>query len=335
MTNNFYCVIFLSEKKEIHMEWDWLLDALIDSAKLLPFLFIAYILIECIEALTAKKVGSAKFYKGRWAPLVGASFGMLPQCGFSVVATDLYSKSKITVGTLIAIFISTSDEAIPILLSNMTSTKVLYMLLALIGAKIVIGVVSGYLIDFITQKIIKTKPIETAAQLPQEDEHHEHEHDHEHCENQKDEIIHKGCCGHEIEEDHMHPAKQYVLHPLIHTLKIFAYILIVNIAFGALVYFVGEERIADFLTGAKYFAPLFAVLIGLIPNCASSVVLTNLMLIGGLNFSACLAGLIVNAGIAYLVLFKQNKNQKANISIIATVSAIAILTGYVMMLFGI
>jgi len=311
------------------MDWDWLLDALIDSAKLLPFLFIAYVLIECIEALTAKKVGSAKFYKGKLAPLVGASFGMIPQCGFSVVATDLYSRSKITIGTLIAIFISTSDEAVPILLSNLSSVKIVYMLLALIGAKLVIGVVSGYLIDFVTQKIIKIKPIESANDCPS-DEHGEHNHP-----ETEEQVVHKGCCGHNIEEDHIHPAKQYVLHPLIHTLKIFAYILIINIAFSALVYFVGEERISDFLTNAKYFAPLFAVLIGLIPNCASSVVLTNLLLIGGLSFSACLAGLIVNAGIAYLILFKQNKNIKANFAIIGTMTAISVLTGYVMMLFGI
>ena len=312
------------------MEWDWMLDALIDSAKLLPFLFIAYILIEFLEAAFSKKVGSAKFYKGKWAPLVGASFGMIPQCGFSVVATDLYSRQKITIGTLIAIFISTSDEAMPILISNMTSLKVLYLLLALIASKLVIGVVSGYMVDFINNRIIKTKPV-----VVQNDEH-DHEHlDQENCDDACETAVHKGCCGHDIEEDHVHPAKQYVLHPLIHTLKIFAYILVVNILFGLLIYFVGEERIAEFLTNAKYFTPLVACLIGLIPNCASSVVLTNLLLIGGLSFSACLTGLIVNAGIAYLVLFKQNKNQKANFAIIGVMSAIGIITGYVMMLFGI
>lgn len=307
------------------MSWDWLLDALIDSAKLLPFLFIAYILIECIESLTAKKVGSSKFYKGKWAPLVGASFGMVPQCGFSVVATDLYSRQKITIGTLIAIFISTSDEAVPILLSNMTSVKILYILLALLGAKLVIGVVSGYLVDFVANRIIKIKPIGAEDNTLKECEQNCAEH----------EVVHKGCCGHDIEEDHVHPAKQYVLHPLIHTLKIFAYILIVNIVFGALIYFVGEDKISAFLTNAKYFAPLFAAIIGLIPNCAASVVLTNLMLIGGLSFSACLAGLIVNAGIGYLILFKQNKNQKTNFLIIGIMTFIGVLTGYCMMLFGI
>ncbi|MBQ8468597.1 MAG: arsenic efflux protein [Clostridia bacterium] len=317
------------------MEWDWLLDALLDSLKLLPFLFIAYVLIEFLETLLSKRVGSEKFYKGRWAPLVGSSFGMIPQCGFSVVATDLYSRQKITVGTLIAIFISTSDEAVPILLSNMNSLKVLYMLLALIACKLVIGVVAGYLIDFINSKIVKTKPIVSAEVLPQEEASEEHNHDHANLEEQNQEVVHKGCCGHDIEEDHVHPAKQYVLHPLIHTLKIFAYILVVNVLFGLLIYFVGEERIAEFLTSAKYFTPLVACLIGLIPNCASSVVLTNLMLIGGLSFSACLAGLIVNAGIAYLVLFKQNKNQKANFAIIGIMAAIGIITGYAMMLFGI
>ena len=316
---------------------DWLVDALLDSLKLLPFLLLAYILIELLETYMSKKVVSKKFYKGKFAPLVGAGFGIVPQCGFSVVATDLYSQKKISVGTLIAIFIATSDEAIPILFGKLNSAKVGYTILILIGVKFVVGVIAGYLADLAVygfkRKNIQSFSSETVV------EQHEHEdpnHEHGDCEDEKEELSthHKGCCGHEIEENKIHPAKQYLLHPLIHTLKIFAYILVINIAFSALVFYIGEDKITDFLISAKYFAPLFATLIGLIPNCASSVVLTNLMIVGGLNLSACISGLIVNAGIAYTILFKQNKNMKANFAIIGVVSAISIGVGYLLMLIG-
>lgn len=319
---------------------DWLVDALLDSLKLLPFLFLAYVLIELLETYMSKKVVSKKFYKGKFAPLVGAGFGIVPQCGFSVVATDLYSQKKITVGTLIAIFIATSDEAIPILFGKLNSAKVGYTILILIAVKFIVGVIAGYLVDLAVYGLRKRKTQNFSTEVVvknEEEKSIEHDHKHEeHEEDHSEEISthHKGCCGHEIEENKVHPAKQYLLHPLIHTLKIFAYILIINIAFSALIYYIGEDKITDFLTSAKYFAPLVATLIGLIPNCASSVVLTNLMVIGGLNLSACISGLIVNAGIAYTILFKQNKNMKANFAIIGIVSAISIGVGYLLMLFG-
>lgn len=342
---------------------DWLLDALLDSLKLIPFLFLAYVLIEYLETVTSKKLNN-KFLKGKYAPLLGASFGIVPQCGFSVVATDLYSHKKITVGTLIAIFIATSDEAIPILLSNLNSGKIVFMLFMLILVKFVVGIISGYVIDFIVSKNTKLKPITTSQTLSTINIEQEHTHTKE--ESIKDynnatahtdttlesnasmplatpeatstlqvQTVHKGCCGHDIEENKTHPAKQYVLHPLIHTLKIFAYILIVNLIFGACIHYLGEDKIAAFLSSGYYIAPLIACLIGLIPNCASSVVLTNLLIIGGLSFSACVAGLIVNAGIAYLVLFKQNKNLKHNFLIISLMVLIGIITGYLLMIFGI
>ena len=324
---------------------EWLLDALIDSAKLLPFLFVSYILIELIESWTSKKVASKKFYKGNFGPLIGSSFGMIPQCGFSVVATDLYSKQKITMGTLIAIFIATSDEALPILFGNLTNARIAKIVLILILSKFVLGLICGYLVDILTHIINKkntTKNVEKINEKLDEklDEkiHDEtaYDHHHDHNEHEDEDECHRGCCGHNIEGCKVHhPAKQYLLHPLIHTLKIFAYILIVNIVFSLMIYYIGEENITNFLTSTKYFAPFFATLIGLIPNCASSVVLTNLLVIGGLNISACLAGLIVNAGIAYLILFKQNKNIKVNFLIIGIMAFVSLVTGYVMMLCGI
>lgn len=319
---------------------EWFLHALKHSAILLPFLFISYILIEILENACSKKINST-FFKGKFAPLVGASFGIVPQCGFSVVATDLYSQKKISVGTLIAIFIATSDEAIPILLSNLTNKTAVYNLLALILVKFVLGVLVGYLVDFILKVATKPKtPIQPAVTSQTVEHKHEyttdeHNHLHEDNEHEHEEVIHKGCCGHNIEETKQHPAKQYLLHPLIHTLKVFAYILVINIVFELILHYVGEDSLQTFLQSSYYFAPLIACLIGLIPNCASSVILTNLLVIGGLSFSACIAGLIVNAGIAYLVLFKQNKNIKNNFAILGTMLAVGIATGYILMLFGI
>ena len=318
---------------------DWFLHALKHSAILIPFLFVSYVLIELIENAFSKKINS-KFFMGKAAPLVGAGFGIVPQCGFSVVATDLYSQKKISVGTLIAIFIATSDEAIPILLGNLNNANAALKLAALIGVKFVLAVAMGYLIDFVVKRFNKRKlPLQENINLLESATHHEHGHEHEEHDDSEheeshDETIHKGCCGHSIEETKAHPAKQYLLHPLIHTLKVFAYILIVNIVFELILHYVGEQALADFLQSSYYFAPLIACLIGLIPNCASSVILTNLLVIGGLSFSACIAGLIVNAGIAYLVLFKQNKNIKVNFAILATMFAIGLASGYILMIFG-
>ena len=280
---------------------DWLLHALKHSAILLPFLFLSYVLIEVIENAFSKKINN-KVFKGKAAPLVGASLGIVPQCGFSVVATDLYAQKKISVGTLIAIFIATSDEAIPILLSNLTNLSAVKNLVLLIVVKFVMAILMGYLIDLIVNKI-QNKHTLTQQNIH---DHAKHEHDHEN-EHTQEQSVHKGCCGHDIEETKEHPAKRYLLHPLIHTLKVFAYILIINVIFELILHHVGQDALTQFLQSSYYFAPLIACLIGLIPNCASSVVLTNLLVIGGLSFSACIAGLIVNAGIAYLVLFKQNK----------------------------
>lgn len=319
---------------------DWFLHALKHSAILLPFLFVSYVIIEILESACSKKINN-KFFKGKLAPLVGASFGIIPQCGFSVVATDLYSQKKISVGTLIAIFIATSDEAIPILLSNLTNKTAVYNLLALILVKFVLGVLVGYLVDSILKVATKPKtpiqPTVTSQTVEYQHEHttDEHNHLHEDNEHEHTEVIHKGCCGHDIEETKQHPAKQYLLHPLIHTLKVFVYILIINIVFELILHYVGEDSLQTFLQSSYYFAPLIACVIGLIPNCASSVILTNLLVIGGLSFSACIAGLIVNAGIAYLVLFKQNKNIKNNFAILGTMLAVGIVTGYILMLFGI
>ena len=141
---------------------------------------------------------------------------------------------------------------------------------------------------------------------------------------------HVGCCGHHIEDEENEPwAKRYLLHPALHSLKVFAFVLIVNLVLGGLIALIGENELMTFLNSARYVTPVLAVLVGLIPNCAASEVLTLLFISGGLSFGACVAGLCANAGIAMVVLFKQNKNMKENLTIFGVLSGVSLVVGYV------
>ena len=287
--------------------WDVLLDALIDSAKILPILLVVYFLIEFLEYYYGAKIKNSKLLKGKASPVFGALFGSIPQCGFSIVATDLYSKKTISIGALIAVYIATSDEALPLMISD--PSKILYLLL-LIGVKIIIGIGAGYLAMLIFSKLFKSKKEDVQFSI---DEHKENHHSHE-----------IGCCSHDLDDHKRYNWK----HPLIHSLKIFAIILVVNIIMGTIIYFVGEEKISEFLTSNYVFQPLLAVVVGLIPNCAASVVLTELFMLGNLSFGSLVAGLSVNAGLAMLFLFKQNKSLKENFTIVVFCILFSLVFGY-------
>lgn len=330
------------------------LHTLKHSAILLPFLFVSYVLIEIIEHYSASKLKHSKLLSNRWCTLFGASFGLIPQCGFSVVATDLFAQRKIKLGTLLAVYIATSDEAIPLLLASPNKA---FALIPLILIKFLVALMVGYLVDLLfntyNQKRLTTI-IEANNKNESELEEHKHEHDNteqehkhnkhpeeEHHEHEKtlseqSSEIHTGCCGHHINEDNTkhNKMKQFVIHPLIHTLKIFAFIFVITFIFEGLIEWLGEDKITGFLKNSKGFAPLVSALIGLIPNCASSVVITNLYSIGGIGFGSLVSGLIVNAGIAFMVLFKQNKNMKENFAILGTMMAIGIAVGYIIQLIG-
>lgn len=285
--------------------FDILLDALIDSAKILPILLAVYFLIEFLEYKFADKYQKSQLLKGKVSPIFGALFGCIPQCGFSVIASDLYSKRRVSVGALIAVFIATSDEAIPIMLSNYKSIPALF---ALIGIKLVFGILIGYL-GYLLYPLIFKKSIAKEQAIAVEKEEHS-----------------LGCCNHDVGA-----VKKYdYMHPLIHSLKIFLIIFVANILIGVIVEFgfKGEENLARFLTSSYALQPLFACLIGLIPNCASSVVLTQLYLMGGISFGSIVAGLSVNAGIGMLILFKQNKKVLENLFIIGLIIVSSLALGY-------
>ncbi len=287
----------------MHEYWHVILEALIHTAQILPLLFIVYYIIELIEYKHAGKIQNSKLLKGKASPVIGATLGCIPQCGFSVVSTDLFSKGKLSIGTLIAVYIATSDEAIPIMIAN---PKSIGWMFALIGAKIVMGISVGYLSILLYKLLFKKKQII---------EQHNHN---------EEEVIHGGCCHHHVE------TKSFDwLHPMLHCIKISVFILLINVLFGFITHiWVGESRLIDFLSASKFIQPLLAILIGLIPNCASSVVLTELFLLNGLSFGALLAGLCVNAGLGLIVLLKQNKNWKENLFIFLMLIIPSLIIGY-------
>jgi hypothetical protein len=277
--------------------------ALIDSIKILLFVFLFYVVLSFIETKISKKLDKSN----KSAPLFGALSGLIPQCGISVVAADLYVKEHITTGTLLAVFIACSDEALPILLSN--GEKILSVI-PLIITKFLIAFITGVIFDIVLRK----NKQETINHL----KHCEHSH-----------TVHIGCCGHEIDNDNESILKKHLIHPLFHSLKLFLYILLINFIFGLLIELIGEDNISGFIQANKYLSPLLATTIGLIPNCASSIIISELYLLGGIGFGATLAGLIANAGLGTLFLFKNLKDKKKVLMIMISLITISLVIGYI------
>lgn len=294
-----------------------LLHSLKHTAILLPILFVVYFLIEFLEYKNVFKFEKSKLLKGKVSPALGSLFGSVPQCGFSVISAELYSERKISIGALIAVFIATSDEALPLMISNY---KAIPALLCLLLTKIVFAILVGYLTMFLYKNIFKNK----ASITHKKDDHHDDHDDNDDNDdnNHKEEHLH-ACCHHDLKD-----TKFDWKHPLIHCLKISLYIFIINLVFETIISFVGEDKLVAFLNSSEIFQPLFAILIGLIPNCVSSVVITELYLMGGLSFGSIVAGLSVNAGLGLVVLLKENKNKKENLFIILSLLISSLIIGY-------
>ena len=308
---------------------DVIIDALLDTLKLFPFLFVLYVLIELLEHRT--RVGApSRALSGKAAPLIGAATGLIPLCGFSVMAAKLFERGLVTVGTLLAVFIATNDEALLVLaLSSLTwQQKILYIAL-LCGLKLVFAVAAGYLTDFLLRK--RAQPL-APMPAPHEHEHHEHDHDehdehehhHEHHHDHEEEGEFHVC-----EHKHHGALTLYLWSPLLHALQVAAAVLAVNFVFGTLFFLIGEDKVVGFLTGAGYwFQPLVSVLIGMVPNCASSVVLAETFSMGGLTFASCLAGLITNTGLGILVLLKNSKTWKRGLVLLGVLALLGLVVGY-------
>ncbi|MEG0753317.1 MAG: putative manganese transporter [Angelakisella sp.] len=257
-------------------------DAFLDTARMLPFLFAAYLLMEYLEHRGGAAMQRLLAGTSRYGSVVGGLLGSLPQCGFSVAAASLFNRRLITMGTLLSVFISTSDEALPMLLSSPDN---LGLTLRLIGVKLVLGISAGLLLDMVLRN--KTLPALSAIE-EEADQHGEHCH-----------------CN-----PNGHTGQHILLTTLGHTLSTAAFIFVVSLALGGAIALAGEENIASLLMTGSLFQPMAAALVGFIPNCAASVVLTRLLMDGAISFGSAIAGLTTGAGVGLLVLVRGSRSKK-------------------------
>ena len=288
-------------------------ETLIDAVKLLPFLFITYLIMEYIEHKMGHKTKSAIKKSGKWGPIIGSILGVFPQCGFSVSATNLYAGRVITLGTLIAVYLSTSDEMLPIFISEAVSPVII---LKILGIKLIIGMIAGVILDLFVNLIIKNKNKKIVQQNEEDSEENE--------------------IGHMCEEEHCHCNESGILKSAIHhTLSILVFIVLITFIINTVVHFVGEETIAGWILNKPVIGPVIASLIGLIPNCAASVIITNMYLENVISLGSMISGLLTGAGVGLAVLFKTNSKIKENIGIIILLYAIGVISGIMIDLIGI
>lgn len=269
-----------------------ILDTLLDSLKLLPFLFLTFLFIEYVEhKVNNKKIISTS---GRFGPLIGSILGAFPQCGFGVSATNLFSTRIITLGTLISVYLSTSDEMLPILISEKASIS---LIISIILIKVIIGMTVGFLIDLIIRK-------------------------------KEDVDIHSLCA-----DEHCHCEDGILKSSIKHTISILLFIMIISFLLNLLFEYLGEESIEKLFLKNSIFAPFISSIVGLIPNCGASVVITELYLKDVITFGSLVGGLLTGSGVGLLVLFKTNKNLKQNLAILFTIYLIGVVSGIIINLF--
>lgn len=284
-------------------------DAIIDSLKLIPFLLIIFVLIEIFENYFSHKIANIVSFSKKIGPVLGAILATIPQCGFSVIMTTLFIKKYITMGTLIAVYIATSDEAIPILLSNPSE---ILSVIKIVAAKLIVAIAAGYLTDL----FIKT-------------ELHHCKEEKEPCTHLQNVEIEHGCCNHKIKDEKI---KNIIIHPIKHTFIIFLFILATCIVINYVFDVFGIETIKNLSIQNKLLQPIIFAIVGLIPNCAVSVLLTMMFLKGAITFGAVVAGLISNAGLGLLILFTKKENWKDFLLIVGILIFTAILAGTVLSL---
>lgn len=272
--------------------WEIILDSLLDTVKLIPFLLLTYIAMEYLEHRAGDAAAGLVRRAGKWGPALGAVVGVVPQCGFSAAASGLYAGRVISLGTLLAIFLSASDEMLPILISTHASPVLIVQIL---GFKVVTGLAAGFCIDLFFRE-----------------KREEHEHIHELCEHD-----HCGC------------EKGIFRSALLHTLQIAGFILIINLILNFVLERMGAESLSQWIWNKPVVGQLLSGVVGLIPNCASSVAITQLYLEGAMNFGAMITGLLANTGVGLLILCRVNRHRRENLKIIGLLYGISVAGGIV------
>lgn len=354
---------------------DILLDAGKDTLSLAPFLLVTYLALETLEHVAGDRVNGAIKRAGAAGPVAGSLLGIVPQCGFSAMAATLYAGRVVTLGTLVAVFLSTSDEMLPLLLAEQVPVQTMAMLLA---SKALIALVTGFIVDAAIRGLrrnarahaaIRRTVLGTAANPAHvncahddhtggdiidevaeagvsadhihelcerdhcgcdedEDEHgHDHSHDHGHADE------------HERHHDHSHsyegaPIVSIIRSAISHTVQVSVFIFLVTLVLVAVLETFGESAIEQFLRGNETLAVLGSALVGLIPNCSASVVITQLYLEGALQLAPMLAGTLISAGVGYLVLFRTNRSARENVLFLIMMYVIGAGWGLILSAFG-
>ena len=283
------------------MLFDICLDTVADSIKLLPFLFLTYLLMEWLEHKTGGSIQNKIRAAGRSGPVWGGLLGVIPQCGFSAAASSLYAGRVITVGTLLAVYLSTSDEMLPVLVSEAVPAGTIGKILLM---KAAIAVISGLVVELVYVKLMNKK--------------------------EKDMDIHVVC-----EEEHCRCEDGMLLSAVKHTAKVFFYLFVISLALNAVIAVIGEAKLAGVFQNIPVVGEIIAALVGLIPNCASSVIITELYLGGVISAGAMMSGLLVNSGVGILVLFRLNRDLRQNLGIVGALYGLGVFWGIVTELAGV
>lgn len=276
---------------------DVIADSFLDSVKLLPFLFLTYLVMEYLEHRAGEKMQDMIRKSGKAGPAIGGLLGVFPQCGFSAAASNLYAGRIISLGTLMAVFLSTSDEMLPIMISENVGIS---MMAKVLGVKVLFAVIAGFGIDLVYRREEKDMQIE-----------------------------------HLCERHHCHCERGIWNSALHHTVEIFLYILLVSFALNLIIALIGEEALGALILDQPVFSVLIAALVGMIPNCAASVIVTKLYLDGVLGAGALIAGLLSGTGVGYLVLLRVNDDRRENLRILLLLYAVGVMAGLIIELLGI
>lgn len=276
---------------------DVIADSFIDSVKLLPFLFLTYLAMEYLEHKAGHQMQAAIRRAGRGGPVIGAILGVFPQCGFSAAASNLYAGRIITMGTLMAVFLSTSDEMLPIMISENVGAAVICKILVV---KVAVAVLAGFIIDIFMGQKEKGMQIE-----------------------------------HLCEQHHCHCEEGVLKSALHHTVEIFLYILVISLGLNLVIAWIGEDVLGGIILNRPVVGALIAGAVGLIPNCAASVAVTQLYLNGVLNAGALIAGLLSGTGVGFLVLLRVNDDRRDNLRFLRMLYGIGVLAGIMIEVFGV